>query len=385
MLLYEPFLNITLGPSCSGKTYLWLRQLSKLKYINGQRPKRVIIISNAGDTQFSHVSDEHKERIDVQTGTYQSFDYEWESGTFYIFDELSQALLMDPAILKDLIMAFTTHAHHKRFSIVCLMQQLYGTGAVSLLRLAHCVTLQMQQGYNSEIMRHFPVFRRVTKKFEAFLLRHQKSAPTFGTFYFNVPQFVSPLVNVACIHIEPSCDLIINMNDGANVIDIFEPLKSLLAKYLTEDSLLIIPSAQVTLAASDEIENKGAGSSSSPTGNEVGLEEAVNRMIASTVSVKNQRKYFSLWYFIRGEAAFTIFPQNLMLEFEGHKIGLYELINLLLRPSHLHKREKRTNALPSHSQAAVHFLARMIKSPGFPVSVIKNKHLLVQAQKNLSN
>ena len=353
-----------------------------MKYLNGDSPRKVVIVSVEGDAQFDTLGINN---LQIDTFGYSEFQFEWESNAMYIFDELSQALLNYPNVLKKLTTAFTTFAHHKKFSVVCLLQQLYGTGAVSLLRLAHSVTLQIQQGYNCEILRHFPIYKEVTKTFEHFLTRHQNSRPCFATFYFNVPHFVSPLINIVSVHMSSTCDVLMSMNGSKADIVNDEKLKDFLKDYTKENALVLIPIKNVKLDSAGNSSHKSNNTTGIETDSrtlEQQLEKAVNQLIVNTVPSKSARQFNAMWFFIRAEQSFTIYPDSLVLKFKHWEISLYEFITLLLRPSHLTGNKSQNPHLNYSSvKVAAHMLAQMMKNSSFPQTVVKNKTLLSMAQK----
>ena len=128
-MLYPNYLGICIAASNTGKTVHWLNELAAAPPCPSR--ERVYIYSFAQDSQFEGVKLPH---CPVKICSYEQFKPEdIPPNTFVVLDELNDALMKDPSLLKPILNMYTTRAHHNAISVVSICQTILGTPAFAIL------------------------------------------------------------------------------------------------------------------------------------------------------------------------------------------------------------------------------------------------------------
>ena len=364
-MLYKQYLNLYCAASGSGKTVDVLSQLKR----NPHQRQRIWIYSFGGDSQFDSV----ELACPLEVKSYQDFNAdEIPPRTTVILDELNNALTEYPHLLGQIKRIFTTLAHHRDLDCVGIVQSLLGSPSFSLLRLTHAVTLHLQQSSNAELIRCFPVYKRIKQELETFFLNHQE-VPAFVTFHINCPYQHSFLTCLLSVRLDTCHWLFISMNPNKDMTVLHDKVERLVRPFLDKDQkgLAVLPLDSI--ASTNHAHQERA----SPAQD---LERQVRQMIYLNAgdSVRTQRAYMGLWHFIRNVPELTIDPQDLLLTFGEHEIGLQSLIALLLYPSHLKDDRVKKPVLP---KAAVAITRLLLDKKSFNAAKIVNSQLKTAALK----
>ena len=306
--------------------------------------------------------------------------------TFLILDELNDALQRFPNLIEKIENIFTTQAHHRNISVVCLCQTILRTPIFRLLRLTHALSLQTQQGSNVELLRHLPLYKETIANLRQFLAVHQDRA-LFVTVYANPPYKYQILVGTLFAQIG-AVSFLLSMNEKGRDLsrvsqDAAKIIKPLLEKGY-KNGLAILPLDMIDTtksAMSDEIKNdKIMGSEEE---RKRVLEENVRHMINLTAPFTQRSRYNALWYFIRNEANFHIDENTLLLFCGQYKIGLQKFLHALLSPSHLGNSQagKKRRKLSPLSDDVIFMTAVLMQNPSFNEAKIANTRLKKAAQK----
>ena len=327
--------------------------------------------------------------------SYRSFSAEAiPAQTFVILDEVNDALQKYPRIIEQIENLFTTRAHHHGLSVVCLCQTVLKTPMYQLLRLAHAVILQTQQGSNVELARHLLLFK--PNEVRQFLVAFQDQ-PRFVTIYVN-PPFKYQLLGGTLYFREGDVRVLLSMSGkdltrlSPQALNVLRPLfeKNLI------NGLAILPLNQ--------IEQSPPEKESPPTSprdaklrkrmkkqEEVGrrksiLEENVFSMINWTAPLNQRGRYRALWYFIRNESSFAIDENTLLLTCGRYQMGLQPFMHALLMPGQLRassnpagRKRKRKEAF---TDDLVYLTSTLMRNPSFNQAKIANTPLK-QAAKRL--
>ena len=425
-MFYPGFLGIVVAPSNTGKTTFtlnalktgprpdWQKQIWLYTFDVPQQAAENEIISENNDSRsadadllnsnslansplspssplsVSYESDMEESISDLKIvkKSYGSFRLEEiPANTFLILDELNDALQRFPDLIEKIENIFTTQAHHRNISVVCLCQTVLKTPIFRLLRLTHALSLQTQQGSNAELLRHLPLYKETIANLRQFLAVHQDRA-LFVTVYANPPFKYQILVGTLFFHIG-AVNFLLSMNEkGRDLSRVSQEaahvIKPLLEKgYKNGLAILPLDMIDTTNAENSSSNGKKNGGTSSEEERKRVLEENVRHMINLTAPFTQRSRYNALWYFIRNEANFQIDENTLLLFCGQYKVGLQKFLHALLSPSHLsnsHAGQKRRKLSPL-SEDVVFMTAVLLQNPSFNEAKIANARLKKAAQK----
>ena len=376
-MFYPGYLGLHCASSNSGKTTFWLKQLAAPHAI---QKERIWIFSFQDDTQFQ----DFDPPCPVEVKTYLDLDPDdIPSGTFLLFDELSQALLRDPKVIDKIKIIYTTKVHHSRLSgAVGLVQNIYGTGAYPLISLSHGMTLNPLQSFNTQFLQLFRIPRPVSKRIEEFLLRAH-SLPYHVTIFFNVPYAFQPLSQVLCLHAD--VDIWFPMNPNQKVYQLTEEAEKSLGPVLDKsfpNGVALVPLENIarteTLGEHDQ-EGVTAAERDEEALKAATQEKALS-LLRNTVDPRKYSKFRRIWTFITCNKVLSVDPDNLVLHAnQKYPMGLHAFISLLLKPSHLIKSKQSKKSLTNENAIALTRI--LLEDPSFSPDIIGNRALLQAAKK----
>ena len=377
-MIYPSFLNITVAPSNSGKTQFWLKELAATP---GEPIfDRIFVYTFDDDEQYA---EEKVSGLPIEVKSYADLNAEEiPRRTFVLMDELNTAVSKYPGVLAQVVSIFTTRAHHREISLVCISQTIFKTPVYSLLRLAHSITVATQSGSNAELLQTLKMFKSVYRNLEAFLLAFQ-DRPYFITIYISVPYNYAAFNQFVYLRTDLDIRLYFCLVESKNMAKLAPEAEKVLRPLLDKGyshGLAVVPMKLIELsneeADSEEAEKDGGKRARSEDYKR--LEKNVHEMIQYTVDPTQQRSYLGLWFFVRQEPRFSIDPSTLVISYKDYRMGLQPFLSALMYPSHLHK-GKSVGAASSITRDAIALAQVMLSNPAFNPLKIRNKKLRMTA------
>lgn len=377
-MIYPSFLNITVAPSNSGKTQFWLKELAATP---GEPIfDRVFVYTFDDDEQYA---EEKVSGLPIQVKSYADLNAdEIPRRTFVLMDELNTAVSKYPGVLSQVISIFTTRAHHREISLVCICQTIFKTPAYSLLRLAHSITVSTQSGSNAELLQTLKMFKSVYRNLEAFLLAFQ-SRPYFVTIYISVPYNYAAFNQLVYLRTDLDIRLYFCLVESKDMAKLAPEAEKVLRPLLDKGyshGFAVVPMKLIELSNAENDEERDGNDDGKKSKSEgyKRLEKSVHEMIQYTVDPTQQRSYLGLWFFVRQEPRFSIDPSTLVISYKDYRMGLQPFLSALMYPSHLHK-GKSVGAASSVTRDAVALAQVMLSNPAFNPLKIRNKKLRMAA------